>query len=58
MILMPENGGYIITTNVANVKKVNCDEAWLITRAGKDIPGTIRVRALAPSLSLYRKYLT
>jgi uncharacterized protein YeaO (DUF488 family) len=55
---MPASGGYIITTNVANVKKIDCDEAWLIARAGKDIPGTIRVRSLAPSPHLYKIYFT
>jgi uncharacterized protein YeaO (DUF488 family) len=55
---MPVKNGYIITTNVANVKRVECNEAWLIARAGKDIPGTIRVKELAPSPGLYREYFT
>lgn len=36
--------GYVITTNVASLSRIECDEVWLITRAGPDIEGAIRVR--------------
>jgi len=51
------NNGYIITTDTASLKKVNCDEKWLITRAGIDIPNTLRVRELAPSSELFSRYI-
>jgi len=35
--------GYIITTSVSNLGKIKYGDIWLITRAGKDIPGTRRV---------------
>jgi uncharacterized protein YeaO (DUF488 family) len=51
-----EKVGYIVTTDVASLSKVDYDEAWLITRAGKDIPGTIRVKALSPEPALFSRY--
>ncbi len=49
--------GYVITTDTASLSTIKCDEIWLITRGGKDIPNTIRVRGLAPSETLFNKYL-
>lgn len=49
--------GYIITADTASLRKLKCDEIWLITRAGKDIPGTIRVQELSPGPILFNKYL-
>lgn len=54
--MQTENEGYVITSDVSSLVNVNCDEIWLITRAGKDIPGTIRVRALAPEKTLFAQY--
>ncbi|MBM7853901.1 uncharacterized protein YeaO (DUF488 family) [Desulfohalotomaculum tongense] len=49
--------GLVITTNVSSLKKLKCDQIWLIARAGKEIPGTLRVRELAPSKQLFQRYI-
>lgn len=51
--------GNVVTTNAAFLKNIEeCDEIWLITRAGPDIPNTIRVRELAPSQHLFNKFIS
>jgi|GEM_PF-6666316 len=50
--------GTLFTTNVAAMRRTQADEYWLVTRGGGDIPGTIRVKELAPSPGLFRLYLS
>jgi len=51
--------GTVYTADVSRVQELDrfCAEVWLITRAGRDIPGAMRVRALSPGESLFRDYL-
>lgn len=51
--------GKVYTASVSRIKELAefCAEIWLITRAGKDIAGTIRVRGLSPGPALYQDYL-
>lgn len=49
--------GYVITTNVASIGRIACDEVWQITRANKHIRGAIWVPELAPSSRLFNKYI-
>lgn len=59
ILLLDKVPGKVITAPVSRVKEIlpQCEEIWLITRAGKDIPGTIRVRGLSPGPELYKKYV-
>lgn len=49
--------GYVITADISNINKIECDEVWQITRSGNTISGTIWEPALAPSHQLYKRYL-
>lgn len=51
--------GKVFTASVSQMKEIqpNCEEIWLITRAGADIPNTIRVRGLAPGPELYKDFI-
>lgn len=50
--------GKLFTCNVQGLNKVKMHaNVLLITRAGFDVPNTIRVRALSPSPELFHKYV-
>lgn len=50
--------GTLYITNVSKFKKLDASiEKWLITRGGKDIPGTFRAKGLSPSWELFTRYL-
>ncbi|MBS3900864.1 MAG: DUF488 family protein [Dethiobacter sp.] len=56
---MNKPAGKLYTSNPGGLRHLNCEaEIWQITRSGTLIPGTIIVRALAPSQELFSKYLT
>lgn len=60
VIAMPrKETGMVYTADVSRVQELNrfCAEVWLITRAGRDIPGAMRVRAFFPGGGFFRDYL-
>lgn len=50
------NKGYVITASISSVKKIECDEFWLITRSEKSWPGSKWVPELAPNRELFNAY--
>jgi hypothetical protein len=50
--------GHIITASISSLRHFKCDEIWQITRANNNIEGTLWVPELAPSLVLFKLYLT
>lgn len=54
---MQKCSGRLYTSNPQGLKSLTTDgEIWQITRAGLDLPGTIRVKELAPSPYLFRRF--
>jgi uncharacterized protein YeaO (DUF488 family) len=50
--------GKLYTSNLAGIKNLDIDaEVLMITRAGPDIDGIVRVRSLSPSPELFQRYL-
>lgn len=47
----------LFTTRVGTMTRTKADEYWLVTRGGKGIPGTVRVKDVAPSPDLFHQYL-
>jgi hypothetical protein len=52
-----DSKGYVITASLSSIRKINCDEIWLITKVEKNIPGVKWMPELAPNGDLYNKYL-
>jgi len=51
------NSGYVVTSNIASIKNIVCDEVWQITRSGKYISGALWMPELAPGPYLYRRFV-
>jgi|AKZA01.1.fsa_nt_gi Protein of unknown function, DUF488. len=50
--------GKLYTSNVEGLKKINFTaDIYLITRAGYDVNGTIRLKGLSPSPDLFQRYI-
>jgi len=49
--------GKVYTGSLSMIKRLSCDEIWLITRGGDKIKGVKKVTSLAPSPTLYHEYI-
>lgn len=54
---MTQDAGTLYTTNLQGLRGLTIDgEIWQITRTGIDLPGSVRVKALAPSDYLFDRF--
>jgi uncharacterized protein YeaO (DUF488 family) len=56
-IVKSVSSGYVITASISSIKNIVCDEVWQITRSNKYISGAKWVPGLAPSSTLYRRFI-